>query len=37
MCAGVLQEKAIGHPHRIRQHGRMEVMLAVSEKDMAWL
>lgn len=33
MCAGVLQEKALGHPPRIRQHERMEVMFAVSEKD----
>lgn len=35
MCAGMLQEKALGHPHRIWQHGGMEIMLAVSEKDMA--
>lgn len=35
MCADVLLEKALGDPHRMRQHGRMEAVLAVSEKDMA--
>lgn len=31
----MLQEEAPGHPHRVRQHGKMEIMLAVSENDIA--
>ena len=33
MSAGVFQEEAPGKPHRIKQHRRMEVMLAVSENE----